>query len=658
MATQPSNAILKGLREDYPDLAEFDNDILIEAVRQADFEDMDEETYLKALTQGYPEPQESIGTTLKKLPGEIVSELKKDVVAPGVAAGKMAGLPALEKPLAELEAAPDFAALLERGFSPQIARHVMRQRIGTMESLASTLGEEAAAGKEATVRGAAAYGSGALGGAAEGLPVAKTIIGTLLKHARAGAFGFGGYEGVKAAGEGKSAKEIMDVSMQAAGIGAIAGPAIIGIFGRIGKTIKTIGNIPRYMADGASVVEARLKQSLATSADQFAERFQGDWLRTRFGDLPILADPNADPNVIAATIIARVLGTDVAENTAESTLAKIGEKVAFQRRYARIDPSLSEGVMRPAEPPPLPEMDVLNMQAQQQQAIPMPLESPGAAISNPLQRAPIPPRQALDIVIEAGKLQQQVTSEQLIPQSPRTALPPEPGQVQLPEPGAPATPPAAPMAGMEPPTSMAAPPEPIVPEARPTLSAQPPAGPMPRPAAIVGEGGLVPEPTVLPRDPSLGEQFPAFTPPSDVPTPKMVTRIPSPSKTQTSPARLTPDAFKPEPGYAYHATNAERLWQIAETGELKPHKPNYGTEQEAWPDGSKAMRAYFMEGDKATNIHQFSPTEGSPVVIRIKSTGLMKEKGTGDLFTNKKIPVSRIEYLDENNQWVPLERGR
>ena len=46
-------------------------------------------------------------------------------------------------------------------------------------------------------------------------------------------------------------------------------------------------------------------------------------------------------------------------------------------------------------------------------------------------------------------------------------------------------------------------------------------------------------------------------------------------------------------GYAYHVTNEERLHDIAASGKLNTHKPGDFTDQDSWPDGSMAKRAYF-----------------------------------------------------------------
>lgn len=104
-----------------------------------------------------------------------------------------------------------------------------------------------------------------------------------------------------------------------------------------------------------------------------------------------------------------------------------------------------------------------------------------------------------------------------------------------------------------------------------------------------------------------------------------------------------------EPGYAYHATNAERLEDIARSGKLKTNKPSYGTDQRAWPDGTIEKRSYFGAGPE--DLWQFAPQEGVPVVVRTKRTGEIFTESTGDLFARKPINAKNLEYLGDDNSW-------
>ncbi len=109
-----------------------------------------------------------------------------------------------------------------------------------------------------------------------------------------------------------------------------------------------------------------------------------------------------------------------------------------------------------------------------------------------------------------------------------------------------------------------------------------------------------------------------------------------------------------EPGYFYHATNLENVYDIIHSGELETHRPDFGTEQDEWPDGSVALRSYF--GTSTKHVEPFYP-EGKPAILRVPvgAAKFKKERGTGDIFTNQNIPTSAIEIWSTNdNAWIPL----
>jgi hypothetical protein len=107
-----------------------------------------------------------------------------------------------------------------------------------------------------------------------------------------------------------------------------------------------------------------------------------------------------------------------------------------------------------------------------------------------------------------------------------------------------------------------------------------------------------------------------------------------------------------EEGYLYHATNHERAHDIAESG-LDVHKPSYGTDQEAWPDGSTDKRSYFTQ--KADHAWQFAPEEGKPALLRMKQDpAIHSRESTGDFYSKKKIPANKIEVLGDDKQWHPV----
>jgi len=121
----------------------------------------------------------------------------------------------------------------------------------------------------------------------------------------------------------------------------------------------------------------------------------------------------------------------------------------------------------------------------------------------------------------------------------------------------------------------------------------------------------------------------------------------------TAPGRLL-GAMESAPGYVYHATNAERLYDIAEHGKLLTNKPSAFTDQDIWPDGSTEKRNYFTPS--AQNTWQFAPEEGQPVLTRIPANAhpFKSESGTGDLYSTKPVPSSAMEYLGDDGQWYPV----
>ena len=116
-----------------------------------------------------------------------------------------------------------------------------------------------------------------------------------------------------------------------------------------------------------------------------------------------------------------------------------------------------------------------------------------------------------------------------------------------------------------------------------------------------------------------------------------------------------PDSkLESEEGYAYHATNLDRLHDIANTGKLNIYGPSYGTNQSMWPDRSTKKRAYFTP--KAGSAWQFAPEEGTPAIVRTKSEGLKKEGHTGDLYSEAAIGSHNLEYLGADKQWHPIQK--
>jgi hypothetical protein len=117
-----------------------------------------------------------------------------------------------------------------------------------------------------------------------------------------------------------------------------------------------------------------------------------------------------------------------------------------------------------------------------------------------------------------------------------------------------------------------------------------------------------------------------------------------------SPAKLTKEVNSEE-GYAYHATNLGRLHDIADTGKLNTYRAHEFTDQDTWPDGSTEKRSYFSH--RADVVWQFAPEEGTPVLIRTPDKGLKVER-TGDVYSQKPISSSRLEYLGADKNWHPV----
>lgn len=108
-----------------------------------------------------------------------------------------------------------------------------------------------------------------------------------------------------------------------------------------------------------------------------------------------------------------------------------------------------------------------------------------------------------------------------------------------------------------------------------------------------------------------------------------------------------------ESGYVYHATNEDRVRDIAREG-IKTHKPWDFTEQDSWPDGSTEKRSYFSRS--ASSVWAFAPEEGRAVILRTRETSQFKREGTGDIYTTKSVPASKLEVLTDEG-WVPLSKA-
>ena len=110
------------------------------------------------------------------------------------------------------------------------------------------------------------------------------------------------------------------------------------------------------------------------------------------------------------------------------------------------------------------------------------------------------------------------------------------------------------------------------------------------------------------------------------------------------------------PDYMYHATNHYNAADISESG-LKTFLPNHGTEdQHYWPDGKREKSSYFSHDPKVTE--SFAPAEGRAVKLRVpfKKAPFLKEKGTGDFYSQKSIKPEHVEYQHDDGSWKPISK--
>lgn len=107
------------------------------------------------------------------------------------------------------------------------------------------------------------------------------------------------------------------------------------------------------------------------------------------------------------------------------------------------------------------------------------------------------------------------------------------------------------------------------------------------------------------------------------------------------------------PDYVYHATNHERLDDIAQAGRLRTHKPHEYTDQSSWPDGGTEKRAYFAVSPSVAR--NFAPEEGHAALLRTRRTAkIRRENGTSDFYSREPLAAHELEYLHRGGDWTPL----
>lgn len=106
-----------------------------------------------------------------------------------------------------------------------------------------------------------------------------------------------------------------------------------------------------------------------------------------------------------------------------------------------------------------------------------------------------------------------------------------------------------------------------------------------------------------------------------------------------------------EPGVFYHITTRSRAADIQLEG-LRPHSPDFGTDQLAWPDGSETPRIYGSDTPRQTI--PFASPDDSPVILRVQAES-GRERGTGDRIVETEVGPERIQYYDpERGSWRDL----
>jgi len=112
----------------------------------------------------------------------------------------------------------------------------------------------------------------------------------------------------------------------------------------------------------------------------------------------------------------------------------------------------------------------------------------------------------------------------------------------------------------------------------------------------------------------------------------------------------------PPPGDAahlYHTAPGHFARDIAEQGVINTFPPDYGTEQDMWPDRGTENRSYWTTTPGGTVPF----AQDSPVLFRTpRSERFQPERGTADWFTRE--PVSPLEYYDVTGNWSPARRAR
>lgn len=116
-----------------------------------------------------------------------------------------------------------------------------------------------------------------------------------------------------------------------------------------------------------------------------------------------------------------------------------------------------------------------------------------------------------------------------------------------------------------------------------------------------------------------------------------------------------PEAFGTDSeDFYYHVTNQDRAEEILR-GSLRTHGPSFGTDQDAWPDGSIEKRSYWVGRNNVDNVWQFAPEDGKAVLLRVnKTASVFKVEATGDIYSRKAVPAAAISVLTKEG-WKSVQ---
>jgi hypothetical protein len=221
----------------------------------------------------------------------------------------------------------------------------MEQRINTQQGISQENQQAGELGQKQAATGIALAASvplAELGGGMVGGGPLKRSFGS-------GALGAGSYDAIKAAGEGKSATEIMDSLTHGMTFGGILGPVIHGIGGAI------TGPIKAKAAQQTELALAKTLHARQTGILEFARSFQPQWLSTRFKDLAVVADPSTPAADIANTLLQKLMGQEAAGVATPEALDILTRKIDAYRNLSGRDPALREAMAFGPQPtPPVP----------------------------------------------------------------------------------------------------------------------------------------------------------------------------------------------------------------------------------------------------------------------------------------------------------------